>query len=78
MEAGELQRRAGANIRAIREATGMSQEEYAAEVSKVHRTYQSSVERGLENLSLQTLERLADRIGVDPMDLLKPVDQNSR
>lgn len=74
METGELQRRLGQNLRALRESQGLSQEEFAAEVSGFHRTHQSAVERGKENMSLQAIERLAQRVGVDPLDLLKKPD----
>lgn len=68
---GELQRIAGANIRAYRLARGVSQEALA-DVLGVHRTYMGGVERGERNLTLRSLERLADRMGVDPVTLLSP------
>lgn len=66
---GELQRVAGAKLRAHREELGISQEAFA-QVLGVHRTYMGAVERGQRNLTLQSLERIADKIGVDPVDLL--------
>jgi transcriptional regulator with XRE-family HTH domain len=68
---GELQRIAGANIRAYRLARGVSQEALA-DVLGVHRTYMGGVERGERNLTLRSLERLAERMGVDPVALLSP------
>jgi transcriptional regulator with XRE-family HTH domain len=68
---GELQRRAGVNIRAYRNAKGISQEELAVALG-VHRTYMGGVERGERNLTLRSLERLAERMGIDPVKLLKP------
>lgn len=68
---GELQRIAGANIRAYRRERGVSQEELA-NVLGVHRTYMGGVERGERNLTLRSLERLAERMGVDPVTLLTP------
>jgi transcriptional regulator with XRE-family HTH domain len=68
---GELQRIAGANIRAYRLARGVSQEALA-DVLGVHRTYMGGVERGERNLTLRSLERLAERMGVDPVTLLSP------
>jgi transcriptional regulator with XRE-family HTH domain len=67
---GELQRRVGLNLRAYREARGLSQEEFA-DVLNVHRTYMGSIERGERNLSLGSLEKIAGRIEVDPLDLLQ-------
>lgn len=72
---GELQRRVGLNLRAYRERTGMSQEDFAHEIAGWHRTHQSAVERGVENLTLKSLERLADKLDVDPLDLLRDPSQ---
>ncbi len=66
---GDLQRRFGRNLRTIREERGISQEAFAARLG-VHRTYMGGVERGERNLTLKSVERLADRAGVDPLDLL--------
>lgn len=70
---GELQRAVGQNLRALRRERGLSQEEFA-HVLGVHRTFMGGVERGERNLTLQTVERLADRLGVDPRTLLAPPD----
>lgn len=67
---GDLQRIAGANIRAIRKQRGVSQEQLADALG-VHRTYMGGVERGERNLTLRSLERLAERMGVDPVALLQ-------
>jgi transcriptional regulator with XRE-family HTH domain len=66
---GELQRAVGRNLRAHREARGLSQEAFADLVG-VHRTYMGGMERGERNLTLRSLERIAGRIGVDPLALL--------
>jgi transcriptional regulator with XRE-family HTH domain len=67
---GDLQRVAGINIRAYRKKLDVSQEELADSLG-VHRTYMGGVERGERNLTLRSLERLAERMGVDPVDLLR-------
>jgi len=67
---GELQRRVGRNLRAYREARGLSQEAFADELG-VHRTYMGGIERGERNLTLRSLERIADCLGMDPMELMK-------
>ncbi|MBV9485475.1 MAG: helix-turn-helix transcriptional regulator [Frankiaceae bacterium] len=67
---GELQRRVGHNLRRFREARGMSQEAFAEFVG-VHRTYMGGVERGERNLTLRSVERIAARIGVEPLSLLR-------
>lgn len=66
---GELQRIVGRNMRRHRIEQGYSQEAFADRMG-VHRTYFSSVERGERNLTLRTLEKIADFLGVDPRDLL--------
>jgi transcriptional regulator with XRE-family HTH domain len=71
---GDLQRIFGRNLRAYREARGMSQEAFA-EVLGVHRTYMGGIERGERNLTLRSLERIAQRIEVEPLSLLRPADE---
>jgi transcriptional regulator with XRE-family HTH domain len=68
---GDLQRALGRNLRAYREERGLSQEAFA-DVLGVHRTYMGGVERGERNLTLKSVERIAGRIEVDPLELLKP------
>jgi transcriptional regulator with XRE-family HTH domain len=67
---GDLQRTVGRNLRAYREAQGLSQEAFA-DVLGVHRTYMGGIERGERNLTLKSLERIASRLGLDPMVLLE-------
>ncbi|HLI43659.1 MAG TPA: helix-turn-helix transcriptional regulator [Acidimicrobiales bacterium] len=66
---GELQRRLGRQLRRRRLELGLSQEAFA-DVLDVHRTYMGGIERGERNLTLRTVERLAERLGVDPLDLM--------
>lgn len=66
---GQLQRIVGRNLRTYRLERGYSQEAFA-DYMGVHRTYFGAVERGERNLTLQTLEKIADFLGVDPRDLL--------
>jgi len=68
---GDLQRNIGRNLRAYRQARGLSQEAFA-EVLGVHRTYMGAVERGERNLTLRSVERIAARIEADPLSLLQP------
>lgn len=49
---------------------GVSQERLAEQLG-YHRTYVGSVERGERNLTLSSLEQLAERLGVEPIDLLR-------
>jgi transcriptional regulator with XRE-family HTH domain len=59
------------NVRALRHALDVSQEELAARCG-LHRTYVGSVERGERNVTLSTLEVLASVLGVSVPELLTP------
>jgi transcriptional regulator with XRE-family HTH domain len=67
---GDLQRALGRNLRAYRAERGLSQEAFAA-VLHVHRTYMGGLERGERNLTLRSVERLAAKLGIDALDLLR-------
>jgi transcriptional regulator with XRE-family HTH domain len=71
---GDLQRTVGRNLRAYREARDLSQEAFA-EVLDVHRTYMGGIERGERNLTLKTVEKIADRLDLEPLALLTPDSQ---
>lgn len=58
----------GRRVRQRRKALGMSQESFA-EIVGVHRTYISSVERGLRNATLTVIWRLAQGLDCDAGDL---------
>lgn len=64
-----LRAKVARNVRTARESQGLSQESLA-ELAELHRTYISSVERCERNLTLETLERLASALGLDPLELL--------
>lgn len=66
-----LQNLFSANVRLVRTARGISQEELADRAA-LDRTYISSIERRLRNVSIQNVQRLAVALEVDPGDLLNP------
>jgi transcriptional regulator with XRE-family HTH domain len=70
---GDLQRTVGRNLRTHREGKHLSQEAFA-DVLGVHRTYMGGIERGERNLTLKSLERIAERLSLDPLALLQPTD----
>jgi transcriptional regulator with XRE-family HTH domain len=59
----------GERVRRARVARGLSQEELA-DVAGLHRTYVGSAERGLRNVSLHNILRLAKALQVRPGELL--------
>lgn len=58
------------NLRALRQARGLSQEELAYRAD-IDRTYISSLERCVYNVSIDVLDRLASVLEVEASDLLK-------
>jgi len=73
---GDLQRAVGRNLRAYRRARGLSQEAFA-DVLEVHRTYMGGIERGERNLTLKSVERIAARLGLEPISLLSAGAQDN-
>lgn len=59
----------GDNIRRLRKAKGLTQEQLAHEAGMAMR-YVAGVERGEENPSLRFLIKMADALGVEPATLL--------
>lgn len=57
------------NLRRMRVARGLSQDELAA-LAGLHRTYVGSVERGERNITLESIERLAGALEVNPVVML--------
>jgi len=57
------------NVRRLRARHKISQEKLA-DLSGIHRTYIGAVERGERNVTLGTLQRIADALGVSCADLL--------
>ena len=58
------------NLRALRQAKGLSQEELAHEAG-IDRTYISALERNMYNASIDVVDRLAQVLGVEAAQLLK-------
>ena len=58
------------NLRKLRQAKGLSQEELAAR-AKIDRTYISALERSVYAASIEVVDRLARGLGVEASDLLR-------
>lgn len=54
----------GLNVQKYRKKLGISQEELA-ELSGLHRTYISSIERGKRSISLNNIEKIAHALKID-------------
>jgi transcriptional regulator with XRE-family HTH domain len=74
----DVRKRVGLNLRRLREAKGLTQEELAHSAD-VHQTYLSGVEGGKRNPSVAVLDRIATALGSDvsalfdtPRPLKKP------
>lgn len=57
-------------LRAAREKLGLSQEELAHNCG-LHRTYVGAVERGEYNLTLISLRRITDALGITVLEAIK-------
>jgi transcriptional regulator with XRE-family HTH domain len=67
-----------ANLRRLRNAKGVSQDELAYEAN-VSRSYLSQLEKGTFYASLNVVGRLSEALGVEPAELLKtPHKRTSR
>jgi transcriptional regulator with XRE-family HTH domain len=60
------------NVRRHRLALGLSQEELASRAD-LHRTYVGSIEREERNLTVDNVDRIAQALGLDAVDLLQPI-----
>lgn len=67
----------GSHLRSLRTKAGMSQEELA-DKSGIHVTYLSGVERGLRNLSIRNVRRLAQALGVPTRQLFSFKDGSTK
>lgn len=57
------------NIRTLRQKHGWSQEDFADRCG-LHRTYVGAIERGERNVTLNTLDSIADAFGISAAQLL--------
>ena len=58
----------GNNVRKYRQTRGLSQEKLA-EISGLHRTYISAIERFHRSISLENVQRIAEALQVDTYQL---------
>jgi len=68
----DIRIRLGRAVRRIREEQGINQEE-AADRCGLHRTYYSGIERGVRNVSLVNIEKVAKGLKTSLPDLFRRV-----
>lgn len=69
MNAGKL---VAWNLRRFRVERGLSQEALAVDAG-LDRSYVGRIERGLENPTVETLEKFSEVLGVQAFELLRPI-----
>ena len=74
MKPSSMQQKIGSALRKQRESLGISQEEFAEQV-RMHRTYYSAIERGEKNLTLSTLIRVCDGLGMRVSQVIKEAEE---
>ncbi|MCL5034124.1 MAG: helix-turn-helix domain-containing protein [Bacteroidetes bacterium] len=65
----------GKRLKAFREARGLSQEAFAS-MCNLHRTYIGGIERGERNITLETLQAIAETLKISPSELLKEKEED--
>jgi len=68
----DMRKLVGRNVRQIRQRKGLTQERFAV-VSGFSQQYISSLERGRRNPTVVTLYELATALGVNHVELVRPI-----
>jgi two-component system, response regulator len=76
MEKPTIEKRLGISVKNWRTRLGIPQDELAARAG-FHRSYISDIERGSRNISLKSIEKLADALGISVVTLFSDVDSKS-
>jgi len=70
----KIQEKFGATIKRLRILKGVSQEKLALDAA-IDRTYISDIEKGIRNVSIEIIERLANYFQISMSELLKKVEE---
>lgn len=73
----DAQKLVGLNLKRLRLTKGISQEQLAADAG-IARTYASRLETGMENPTVDVLDRVAHALGVEIGDFFTPAKPNAR
>lgn len=71
----DIQKAFGQAIRKFRTNRGISQEKFA-NMCNLHRTYISDIERGLRNVSLENIDKMATALSINISDIFKEVESH--
>jgi transcriptional regulator with XRE-family HTH domain len=78
MDPRDLRQAFAANLRRLRHAKGISQEDLAY-TADMNRTYLSKLEKGVSYPGLEIIAKLANALGIEPAELLElPTDESRR
>ncbi|WP_298676661.1 helix-turn-helix domain-containing protein [uncultured Megasphaera sp.] len=72
---GNIQEAFGQAIRKLRMEQGISQEKFA-HLCNLHRTYISDIERGVRNISLENIDKMAIALNIKISDIFKEVEND--
>ena len=70
----EIRVRFGKTLRKLRKKQGVSQEAFADKCD-LHRTYISDIERGVRNVSLENIEKIAQVLNIQMSELFKEMEK---
>lgn len=70
VNAMNLEKKFGQNVRYWRKKRGLSQEEFA-DRAQLHPTYVSGIETGYRNPTVKIIGRIAEALGIEPSALLE-------
>jgi transcriptional regulator with XRE-family HTH domain len=75
MQSGQLEQILGRELQRCRQEKGWSQE-YLAEVTGLHRTYISQLERGLKSPSVRVLSHITNALGLRMSEFFSSVEES--
>ena len=73
---GSLEKTLSANLARIRAVKGMTQRDLAA-ATGISQEHIARIESKGRNVTIGTIDALARALGVDPLDLLQPLEDDS-
>lgn len=75
MQSGQLEQILGRELQRYRQEKGWSQE-YLAEITGLHRTYISQLERGLKSPSVRVLSHITNALGLRMSEFFSSVEES--